>query len=222
MTLSRALLFVLKLISTQLSLNGESLRVVFNTVPGCRLQVEERVKEAALGTLLSWQPEPWAIPSDDKLLTVLAQFYTPGDDADNEIPTHFRWAAQFKWFFSPTAIGIHSLENHPLQRAQMRCIILREDHHSVSDSESHLRGLVDTCNNFPRLQVERRVGYWSSIYHHDWQYLSKPAMAWQGDDDMAWLCHDDMEYEFDNADTLLYAISEWYLEAKTLQTQMAQ
>ncbi|KAM7197922.1 hypothetical protein V8F20_006370 [Naviculisporaceae sp. PSN 640] len=128
--------------------------------------------------------QPWMIPSQEELghfwqvlgpmmdhiyndvvappdSPLLATYF---DQLFNNQSGTFDPRNRFKHRFSATAAAIsflHSLD--PSTRLYIRRLIVDERTESVAHPERHGRGLVQFCNENPRLLVERRVSLWRTI-----------------------------------------------------------
>lgn len=69
-----------------------------------------------------------------------------------------------KYFLSAAQIAIDFLEGIPVQRKNIRNIILDEKDPCGSYSECHGLGFIDFCKENPHLRIERRANLWESVW----------------------------------------------------------
>ncbi|KAM7217004.1 hypothetical protein V8F06_007643 [Rhypophila decipiens] len=127
--------------------------------------------------------QPWKAPPQDEL-NRLWQLVTPMADVfcrltdlpfgglESVLRTLPAWLKcpslhpqdRFKYRFSATAAAIGFLQSlEPSVRLYMRRLRLDENTDSVMHPERHGKGLVEFCNENPRLAIERRVSLWRTI-----------------------------------------------------------
>ncbi|KAI1418376.1 hypothetical protein F5Y13DRAFT_196174 [Hypoxylon sp. FL1857] len=107
--------------------------------------------------------EPWRIPTEDEILQMAkACGFRQG---------HHRWrwtiasSNPIKYYFSATAACIQFLESIPAStRAEIRKIVIDEDHPSIGNPAGHARGLIPFCKENPRLKIERRANLWRNVF----------------------------------------------------------
>lgn len=86
-----------------------------------------------------------------------------------------------KYFLSAASIAIEFLERIPVQRTNIRDIILDEKDPCGNYWECHGLGLIDFCKENPGLRIERRVNVWRNIWPID-STDYQPEMGWDRDD----------------------------------------
>lgn len=69
-----------------------------------------------------------------------------------------------KYFLSAAQIAINFLERIPVQRKNIRDIILDEKDYSGHYSECHGLGFIDFCKENPHLRIERRANLWENVW----------------------------------------------------------
>jgi hypothetical protein len=116
--------------------------------------------EASRYKILHWRPENWLI-ADKKDLIATEQFLV-GRHGEPEVDeyggTYIRTL-----YFSATAVAIRFLKQlAPGLRSQLRNHVLEEDHPSVCDTHTHVRGLIRFWQDNSLLRVEYRVNVWQA------------------------------------------------------------
>ena len=119
-----------------------------------------RYKDPTLfGQLLSLNPIPWAILSEDEVarLREIVQMdfrFVVDEDMWENINYRFSAAAMAIYFLQSTS---HTVV------LQMRKILIVEDNESVAYPECHAMGLIEFCEKNRLLHVERRANIWRDI-----------------------------------------------------------
>ncbi|KAI7778828.1 hypothetical protein LA080_001609 [Diaporthe eres] len=135
--------------------------------------------------------KPWTIPEDDARCDISADTRHPAhprpkimtaEEYTRErhgISTNF--AKDRQYFLSAASIAIEFLERIPVQRRNIRYIILDEKDPRVNRPECHGLGLIDFCKENPNLRIERRANLWRTI----WPLKStsyQPFSGWDRDE----------------------------------------
>jgi hypothetical protein len=168
-----ALLYLLKLASADGRFHTLAMGA-FDVVPDEYLTWTPYTKRAALSYALNWQPLPWEILTEVKLVTLERAFYTIEEVAvgyergGGNLPDTVAYLARFKWFFSAAAIAVSYLQQQPYQCSVIRQVILQERRMSVSNPEAHMPGFLDICLENPSLRPVRHVRPWSSMRPLGW------------------------------------------------------
>ena len=76
-----------------------------------------------------------------------------------------RYYKKTRYSYSAAALALQFLASlSETIRLSVRKIVLEEDHVSVARPESHGRGFISVCQQNRRLQVERRVHLWTTVF----------------------------------------------------------
>ena len=106
--------------------------------------------------------EPWKIPSRDELDLILHRTCALGMSLQNY---SFHWAMLAICCFSAASVAISFLNSAPSDTIQhIQKIVLNEDRYSAAHSETHLQGLIQFCSKNPKVQIERRVDLWRTLW----------------------------------------------------------
>ncbi|KAF2109237.1 hypothetical protein BDV96DRAFT_242521 [Lophiotrema nucula] len=122
----------------------------------------------AFRAVLQWHPLPWAIPTSTELSTLEVHLAAPEEDDSSSPLDYSVMVRPFQWYFSAAAVAIRFLRHHPKERLQMRQIVAREKHRSVSNPESHARGFASVCLENTHLRIKRAIGLWDCMYPASW------------------------------------------------------
>ncbi|KAF6840977.1 hypothetical protein CMUS01_03750 [Colletotrichum musicola] len=118
----------------------------------------------------------WTIPSEDDMQSLCTEVY----ESESFIKYIKRNGDRTKFRFSAAAAAIHFLQYLPATlRAQLRSIVLNEDHESVAKPQCHILGLIPFCQDNPLLRVERRVSLWNNAFLRDRRYDKHPEHRYQ-------------------------------------------
>ncbi|KAJ0335173.1 hypothetical protein COL922a_009632 [Colletotrichum nupharicola] len=118
--------------------------------------------------------EPWDIPSESEMEALVSM------TAHADVLLGQTETPRTKHRFSAAAAAIYFLRFLPQDlRRQIRRIILLEDTSSVCHPESHARGLIPFCQDYPMLRVERRVALWTNVFTKDVVYDSWGELQWR-------------------------------------------
>lgn len=119
------------------------------------------------------------------------------------------WAVDRKYFLSAASIAIEFLERIPVQRRNIRYIILNEKDRCVSHSECHGLGLIDFCKENPKLRIERRANLWRTI----WPINSPSYQPFSGWDDRESFGEDRPGF---HEEEVTECLARWVVEALAL------
>ncbi|KAF6814913.1 hypothetical protein CPLU01_14276 [Colletotrichum plurivorum] len=120
----------------------------------------------------------WTIPSEDDTKSLCTEVYESG----SFIKHIKRNGDRTKFRFSAAAAAIHFLQYLPATlRADLRSIVLNEDHESVAKPQCHVLGLIPFCQENTLLRVERRVSLWNNAFLRDRRYYKHPEDRYQPD-----------------------------------------
>lgn len=164
--------------------------------------------------------KPWTIPEDDALCDISADTRHP---AHSRPPTHLtaeeytrkyhgiskNWAVHRKYFLSAASIAIEFLERIPVQRRNIRYIILDEKDPCVNRSECHGLGFIDFCKENPNLRIERRANLWRTI----WPLNSTSYQPFSGWDDRDYFSQDRPGFREED---VTERVALWVVEALAL------
>ncbi|KAF6783341.1 hypothetical protein CSOJ01_15915 [Colletotrichum sojae] len=113
----------------------------------------------------------WTIPSEDDMQSLCTEVY----ESESFIKHIKRNGDRTKFRFSAAAAAIHFLQYLPaMLRAQLRSIVLNEDHESIAKPQCHGLGLIPFRQDNPLLRVERRFGLWNNAFLRDRRYDKHP------------------------------------------------
>lgn len=126
--------------------------------------------------VLSWNPDPWKIPTDAELFAMECLL---ADARDATFMDDTEYCKDIRWNFSAAAVAIHTLRNLPGHlRRHARKIVLLEHDAAVSSPASHIQGFLPFWRENPKLRIERRVrGYYSAFRSRFGSTL--PQRSWE-------------------------------------------
>ncbi|KAF2437281.1 hypothetical protein P171DRAFT_425548 [Karstenula rhodostoma CBS 690.94] len=109
--------------------------------------------------LVNAHPASWVIPGSEELSRMMslatAKSLSSSDDLLRDFGTRFRYSA--------ASLAIRFLQSHAtVALSRIRKVILSEDQMSLTNSPSHVQGLVWFCRQNPKLQIERIVNLWTA------------------------------------------------------------
>lgn len=127
-------------------------------------------------------------------------------------------APEYKtYFLSAASVAIDFLERIPVQRQNIRHIILDEKDPCESYPECHGLGLIDFCKENPQLRIERRANLWTNIWLDVIQKADYPYRPEEPDRYGNYYFDNGQGYDvIDYEDGLTERVALWVVEALAL------